>query len=235
MDWWEPQLGYTYDHYPDRVEVETSVYIRASTERPPTAHVPLVDFVIHNLGSQVIIRLEIDGLALPIAVTAPVDANACDVLRGHLGTNWLAAPLRVRWQAARTVPRWQHATTALPACPPLEPSQGTPKDNAVHLYFHGDGSVTAQRVHTLIRADGKTGMRNTAPELTYTTVPACDTMQRGCPSEFPSHAVARHQRGVPAIDGNVLRAAAARLGRSEGMATQCARMVWWRRRCCAKR
>ncbi len=181
LDWWEPQLSYTYYHYPDRVEVATSFYIRESTERPPTAHVPLVEFVIHNLGSEQLARVEIDGQTLPIALTAPVDPKACDELYGRLGSNRLAAPLRVRWQAAQQAPVWRQATAVLPSFPPLQASQGTLKDNTVHLYFHEDGSVTAQRVQTLTLGDGKTGTRSTAPELTYTTSPACATMGQVLP------------------------------------------------------
>ncbi len=85
----------------------------------------------------------------------------------------------MRWQIAKAAPAWQQAVAVLPSFAPLAASEGTPKDNTVHLYFHNDASVTAQRVQTLVLADGTTGVRSTAPELTYTLSPACKAFDQG--------------------------------------------------------
>lgn len=173
-DWWPPHLSYVYFHYPDHVEVATAFHITDDAlDRPPTAGVPLVEFFLHNLGSRAIARIEIDGQTLGGTGLIPsLQDEACGLAAG-LAITRLTASVKVRWQHAQAAPAWQRATAALAPFPPLAPSQGKPRDNAVHLYFLADGSVTAQRVQTLTLADGKPGVRSTEPAPAFKTPPTC--------------------------------------------------------------
>ena len=181
-----PDLTFMYYHYPDRVEVVPVVHLWESLgPLPPTAHVPLVIIRPHNLTAAPIIRLEIDGQGLELgrAIRLAPQEDDCNIDR-LWAINRLAAPLKVRWQLARTAPEWQEALVTVPAFANHEPAQGSATENAVHLYFHPDGGVSAQRAQVVAVAEGSHAARLTAIVPVLKTAPACGDAAKAYTSRF---------------------------------------------------
>ena len=169
------QLVYYYYHYPDRVEVATAINWNDGSERSPGKDVPMANFYLHNLGSQVIVRLEVNGQSLSFPggrAIDPMEAARCDLFPAPTIMR-LDAPLTLRWQYAQTDPAWHQGTLAVPrfrSSPTDERSEGV---EAVDLYFLADGSVSAQRSQQLKMGSGKRGIRYTAAAPAINPPPLC--------------------------------------------------------------
>jgi hypothetical protein len=171
----EPALDFMYYHYPDRVEVAPTLRIPdTAAGLGPTAQVPLVFVIPHNLTDRPIIRLEVDGLTLRLDAAIQPDTrdNGCAFVRLPAITA-LDAPVTVRWQAAQNAPAWQKAMVAAPGFEPLQPAEGSVRENAWHLYFLPDGSVSARRAQLLALGDKELGVRQSDVVPPLPLAPAC--------------------------------------------------------------
>jgi hypothetical protein len=156
---WEPllpQLGtslsrlllHYYYHYPDRVEVASAIdWDDGYTPEHDNGN-PASGIVLHNLSSETVVRLEVDGQTVPFyRGLTPLGQDRCTVEHSTalLGPD---STLTVRWQTAQAAPKWQQVTATLPAFRGPIPSDSRVTSTSVHLFLHQGGRLTVQRAQT---------------------------------------------------------------------------------------
>ncbi len=166
------ELTHYYYHYPNRVEVVTAIDGGDGYAKRFKRGAPVVQVVIHNLGSEEIVRLEVNGQPLSMPWSIEPAAQRCHP-GSHEAIDQPQAPLTLRWQTAATDAQWRQATVAVPAFKNREPTQGSIEEDTVHLYIKPDGSLAAQREQTLDVDLFTSGNRVTAAVPPFETDPTC--------------------------------------------------------------
>lgn len=171
--------SYFYFHYADRIEVASFIQLDpVPPRRTPGSDDPMTVVHHHNLRSDAIVRLEIDGQTMGLySALDPEKAPDCsDGVTPAINT--FSAPVKVRWQTLQPDPVWQSATVVVPPLAPSTPSNEYVKTHAVHLYFNADGTVAAQRVQETVSRQGKEHVRRTAVMPALKARPACGTAEK---------------------------------------------------------
>lgn len=165
-------LVHVYYHYPDRVDVLSMVESRAVFASAFAKGTPLVDVFVHNLGSEEIVRLEMNGQPARLTSGIPPASDRCHVFP-FAAIEIPDAPLILRWQSARANPAWQHATLVVPPFPKAPLDGGSVESHALHVYIKPDGTLAAQREQQLDLGLFKTGKRVSAATPAFATAPEC--------------------------------------------------------------
>lgn len=175
-----PQLGtslgkvlvHFYYHYPDHVEVASVIEWDDRHEPDRDNGSPASRVLLHNLTSENIVRLEVNGETVLIYEgLTPLQGQDCRVIQSTAVIG--AAPkLTVRWQTAQSAPIWSEATAALPSFrTPIPDTTITPI--SVHVFLQQDGSAAVQLAQTYEKLYQGGGVRVTEPLPAFKTPPAC--------------------------------------------------------------
>lgn len=177
-----PELGtrlarlmvHFYYHYPDRVEVASVIDWDDGNTREYNNGKPASGLFIHNLTSETVVRLEVNGETVPFYWgLTPLRGEDCTVSHSTavLGAN--PKKLTVRWQTAQSAPIWNEATPTVPTFRNPIPAGSSVTSKSVHLFLQQDGQVTVQRAQTYSTPARRDSVRASEPLPAFKAPPAC--------------------------------------------------------------
>ncbi|SEN07992.1 hypothetical protein SAMN05428959_10195 [Duganella sp. CF517] len=147
-------LVHYYYHYPDRVDVASTIDWDLGNNPQYDNGKPASGVVIHNLSNETIVRLEVNGQLVPFYHgLQPLRADYCTV-NSYSAVLQPGAKLRVRWQGAQSAPKWNDASPAVPTFRKPVAGGGSVTSSAVHLFFYPDGRLRVQRSRSFTTASG---------------------------------------------------------------------------------
>ena len=166
------ELTHYYYHYPNRVEVVTAIAAGDGFAKRFKRGAPVVQVMVHNLGSEEIVRVEVNGQPLSMPWSIGPAAQDCHPASRE-AIDQPQAPLTLRWQTAATNGQWRQAAVTVPQFTKPKPAQGSIEQETIHLYIKPDGSLAAQREQALDVRLFETGTRVTAAMPAFASPPAC--------------------------------------------------------------
>ena len=167
------RLVHFYYHYPAGVEVASAIDWDDGSRSEQDNGQPASGVYIHNLTSETIVRLEVNGDTVPFySGVAPLRAGNCSVEHSTavLGTD---LQLKVRWQTAQSAPIWKQATPTVPSFRNPIPAGRRVTSTTVHLFFQPGDGVTVQRARTTTTPDFYGRVHTSEPLPSFKTPPTC--------------------------------------------------------------
>ena len=166
------ELVHFYYHYPDRVEVVTTLGNSVDFADNFDRKAPVTNLSIHNLGSEGIVRVEVNGQPLFMMGDLQPVAEECYAYSREV-IHKPETPITLRWQTAGTDPQWRQGTVTVPQFKTRESVHGSVEAESLHLYVKPDGTLSAQREQTLDVGFLLTGTRVTAVMPPFPAEPPC--------------------------------------------------------------
>ncbi len=154
-------------HYADRSEAAPAIWLSGSQSLllETTQH-DLVQVHLVNLGSDPIVRMEINGQAVALSTSRaamPVgDGSDCRPTLGHVRAA-LKGAWQIRWQTAKPPHAWQETVIVVPAFTSKADVDVQAGHDAIHLFATPQGPWWVQRARIMRGSDSRRALRFTAP------------------------------------------------------------------------